>query len=110
MDLPGVYCLTGGTPEERVAAAYLETHSPDLLVAVLDATALERTLALALELRPRCGRMVLCLNLMDEAERMGLEIDAAALGDPAVYRFRGTDLALRKQDAARIAVRREEAL
>ena len=81
VDLPGVYCLTGGTPEERVAAAYLETHSPDLLVAVLDATALERTLALALELRPRCGRMVLCLNLMDEAERMGLEIDAAALGE-----------------------------
>ena len=88
VDLPGIYALTGGTPEERVAADWLAEHPPELLVAVLDATALARTLALALELRRRCPRMVLCLNLCDEAERRGLEIDAgalgAALGCPAV--------------------------
>lgn len=81
VDLPGIYSLAGGTPEERVAAEYLDRAAPDCLVAVLDATALERTLALALELRPRAPRMVLCLNLMDEAERLGLRFDLQALGE-----------------------------
>lgn len=88
VDLPGIYALAGGSPEERVAADWLAEQRPELLVAVLDATALARTLVLALELRGRCPRMVLCLNLCDEAERRGLEIDAralgAALGCPAV--------------------------
>ncbi|MBQ1371932.1 MAG: ferrous iron transporter B [Oscillospiraceae bacterium] len=79
VDLPGVYSLSGGTPEERVAAEYLERENPDCLVVVLDATALERTLALALELRARHFNLVLCLNLMDEAERLGLHPDSAAL-------------------------------
>lgn len=79
VDLPGVYSLEGGSPEERVAAEYLEKQSPELLVVVLDATALERTLALALELRARHPRLVICLNLMDEAERLGLKIDCDAL-------------------------------
>ena len=80
VDLPGIYALAGGSPEERVAADWLAEQRPELLVAVLDATALARTLVLALELRGRCPRMVLCLNLCDEAERRGLEIDARALG------------------------------
>ena len=79
VDLPGVYSLEGGTPEERVAADYLDANRPDVLVVILDATALERTLALALELRPRHPRLVICLNLMDEAERLGLRIDCDAL-------------------------------
>jgi ferrous iron transport protein B len=88
VDLPGVYSLAGGTPEERVAAEYLAAHAPDVLVAVLDATALERSLALALELRARHPRLVLCLNLTDEADRLGLRLDvpalAAALSAPVV--------------------------
>jgi ferrous iron transport protein B len=79
VDLPGVYSLSGGTPEERLASDYLMTHSPDVLVAVLDATALERSLELALELRALHPRMVLCLNLTDEAQRLGLRPDCAAL-------------------------------
>ena len=88
VDLPGVYSLEGGCPEERVAADWLAAHSPDVLVAVLDATALERSLALALELRPRHPRLILCLNLTDEAERLGLRLDlealSAALSAPVV--------------------------
>lgn len=87
-DLPGVYSLAGGTPEERVAADWLAAHEPDVLVAVLDATALARSLALVLELLRPGRRVVLCLNLMDEAERLGLELDvpalAAALDCPVV--------------------------
>ena len=81
VDLPGVYSLSGGTPEERLASDYLMTHSPDVLVAVLDATALERSLELALELRALHPRMVLCLNLTDEAQRLGLRLDCAALAE-----------------------------
>ena len=79
VDLPGIYALRGGTPEERIAAEYLRDHPPDVLVVVLDATALERTLTLALELRSVIPRLVLCLNLMDEAERLGLKLDLFAL-------------------------------
>lgn len=79
VDLPGIYSLAGGTPEERVAADYLAQNPPDCLVVLLDATALERSLGLALELRGRCARTVICLNLMDEAERLDLRLDVAAL-------------------------------
>ncbi len=81
VDLPGVYALSGGTPEERVAAEFLDQESPDCLVVILDATALERTLALALELLPRHENLVLCMNLMDEAERLGLHLNCAALSE-----------------------------
>lgn len=79
LDLPGVYSLRGGTPEERIAAEALQARPPELLVLVLDASSLERSLALALELRPLCAKAVLCLNLMDEAERLGLRPDCEAL-------------------------------
>ncbi|MBR3078047.1 MAG: ferrous iron transporter B [Oscillospiraceae bacterium] len=84
VDLPGIYALAGGTPEERVAADWLAAHRPDVLVVVLDATALERSLALALELRARFPAdgttgLLLCLNLTDEAERLGLALDGEAL-------------------------------
>ena len=79
VDLPGIYSLEGGTPEELVAADYLRAHPQDVLVVVLDATALERSLALALELRKKNFRLVLCLNLMDEAERLGGKLDLSVL-------------------------------
>ncbi len=81
VDLPGVYALSGGTPEERVAVDYLEREAPDCLVVILDATALERTLSLALELRQYHDNLVLCMNLMDEAERLGLRPNCAALAE-----------------------------
>ena len=88
VDLPGVYALSGGTPEERLAADWLRERRPDLLVVVLNAAAPERSLALALELRRLHPRLVLCLNLTDEAERLGLRTDceklADALGAPVV--------------------------
>ena len=79
VDLPGVYSLSGGTPEERIASDYLRDHAPDLVVIILDATALERSLPLAFELRARCRRLLVCLNLIDEAGRIGLHFDLDAL-------------------------------
>ena len=81
VDLPGVYSMQGGTPEEGIAADWLRTNPPDCLVVILDATALERSLGLALELRPSCCNTVICLNLMDEAERLGLHFHLTALAE-----------------------------
>ena len=81
VDLPGIYSLEGGTPEEVVAANYLRANPPDCLLVILDATALERTLGLALELRGRTPRLLVCLNLTDEADRLGLQIDTDVLSE-----------------------------
>ena len=79
VDLPGVYSLSGGTPEERLASEALEQISADCIVVILDASALARTLPLALELRCRQEKLLCCLNLMDEAKRLGAVPDPEAL-------------------------------
>ena len=68
----------------------------------------ERGWVSELRLPPERAVGLLRLGLLPGTELRCLR--RCPLGDPAVYRFRGTDLALRKKDAARIAVRREEAL
>ena len=78
-DLPGTYSLIGRSPEERVAAEFLVDGGAACTVAVCDATCLERSLILALQVRALCPRMVLCVNLLDEAERLGLQIELSAL-------------------------------
>ena len=79
VDLPGTYSLISRSPEERVAEEFLTDGGADCTVAVCDATCLERSLILALQVRALCPRMVLCVNLLDEAERLGLQIELSAL-------------------------------
>ena len=78
-DLPGTYSLISRSPEERVAEEFLTEGGADCTVAVCDATWLERSLILALQVRALCPRMVLCVNLLDEAQRAGLEIELSVL-------------------------------
>lgn len=78
-DLPGTYSLTPGSEEERVAADYLRAHPQACVVAVCDATCLSRSLTLALQLMRLHPRVVVCVNLMDEAQRRGQSVDLAAL-------------------------------
>ena len=78
-DLPGTYSLIGRSPEERVAAEFLVDGGAACTVAVCDATCLERSLILALQVRALCPRMVLCVNLLDEAGRAGLELELPVL-------------------------------
>ena len=78
-DLPGTYSLIGRSPEERVAAEFLVDGGAACTVAVCDATCLERSLILALQVRALCPRMVLCVNLLDEAGRAGLELNLPVL-------------------------------
>lgn len=74
VDLPGAYSLLSGSPEETVASDFLTFGSPDAVIVVCDAVCLERNLNLALQIANVCPRTVLCVNMMDEAEKRGLSI------------------------------------
>ena len=78
-DLPGAYSLTTGSEEEHIAADYLRAHTDACLVAVCDATCLVRSLPFAVQLMQRWPRVIVCVNLMDEAEKQGIRIDLHAL-------------------------------
>ncbi len=78
-DLPGAYSLLSGSPEEMVASDCLTFEAQDAVIVVCDATCLERNLNLALQAAEVCPRMVLCVNMMDEARSRGMEVDTALL-------------------------------
>jgi len=79
VDLPGTYSLQAASADEEVARDALLFGAPDVTVLVLDATRLERNLNLALQVLEITPRVVVCLNLMDEARRLGIGVDPAAL-------------------------------
>ena len=77
-DLPGVYSLVPATGDERVAADYLSAHS-GVIINVLDACNLERSLLLTCELLRLRRPMIVALNMADEMARRGVKIDIEAL-------------------------------
>ena len=79
VDLPGIYALASYAPEETVARDFLQTAQPDLILNIADATALERNLYLTVQLLEQGRPMVLALNLCDELQRNGGQIDCPAL-------------------------------
>lgn len=79
VDLPGAYTLEGGSPAEMEAVRYLQSREVDVIINVADATHLAAALELSLELLPLNKPVVLALNMMDEAIRMGLKIDGEGL-------------------------------
>ncbi len=74
LDLPGVYSLNPGDEAEVVTHQYITTRPIDLIVNVVDATMLSRSLELTVELVEFGIPMVIVLNMWDEAERKGLKI------------------------------------
>ncbi|MFM8385324.1 MAG: ferrous iron transport protein B [Planctomycetia bacterium] len=85
LDLPGTYSLAARSPDEMVAVDVLlgrraDTPRPDVVVVVLEATNLQRNLYLATQAMELGLPVVLALNMVDEARRRGIEVDAAALG------------------------------
>ena len=88
VDLPGTYSLMAHSPEEEVARDYIKAGQPDGIVVVCDGTCLERNLFLVLQILELSGNLLVCVNLMDEAERKGIRIDgellAERLGVPVV--------------------------
>ncbi|SDC18994.1 small GTP-binding protein domain-containing protein [Melghirimyces thermohalophilus] len=88
IDLPGTYSLDANSTDEEVTRDVLLFNPPDVTVVVLDATCLERNLNLALQVLELSRRVVICLNLIDEARRKGIRIDhhglSKRLGVPVV--------------------------
>ncbi len=79
IDLPGTYSLAAHSQEEAVARDYIESGQADGVVVVCDATCLERNLILVLQVLELTGKVLVCVNLMDEAKRLGVEVDLPAL-------------------------------
>lgn len=79
IDTPGMYSIHTITEEERVAREILLTEAPDVVLHVLDARNLERMLAMTIQLIEAELPVVLVVNILDEAERIGLRIDLELL-------------------------------
>ncbi|MGQ9832671.1 MAG: ferrous iron transport protein B [Candidatus Villigracilaceae bacterium] len=88
VDLPGTYSLTANSPEEMIAREFILRENPDLVIAVVSAANLERSLYLVAELAALDAPLVVALNMMDVAEQEGFRVEPhvleAALGVPVV--------------------------
>ncbi|NDJ54659.1 MAG: iron transporter FeoB, partial [Chloroflexi bacterium] len=88
VDLPGTYSLLSTSVDEEIARDFILFGQPSVTVVVVDATRLERNLNLTLQILEITGQAVVALNLLDEAERHGIQIDdrhlARRLGVPVV--------------------------
>lgn len=78
-DLPGLYSFFSITEEERVAKKILLNAKPKVVVNVVDAKNIDRSLPLTLQLIDSCFNVILVLNAMDDAEKIGMKIDAEEL-------------------------------
>ena len=81
VDLPGTYSLTPYSIEEIVARDFVLNESPDVVVDIIDASNLERSLYLAVQLREINCKVVFVLNMADLARRRGIKIDAQKLSE-----------------------------
>ncbi len=79
VDIPGTYSLLAHSAEEEVARNFICFGEPDAAVVVCDATCLERSLNLALQVMELCPKTLVCVNLLDEAKRRGIKINLAKL-------------------------------
>ena len=75
VDLPGTYSLLSNSEEEEIARDYICFNEPDLMVVVADATSLERNLNLFFQISEITDNVILCINLIDEANKKGIVID-----------------------------------
>jgi ferrous iron transport protein B len=114
VDLPGVYSLTSGDPAELESRNYLLQEKADVIVNVIDASLLSRSLELTLELMSLERPMVVALNMMDEAARKGISLKPTKLshllGVPVVNTVAShgkglTDLLENAVEAGRVQVR-----
>jgi ferrous iron transport protein B len=98
VDLPGTYAFTDYTIEERVTHEYLCAEDYDIIINVVDSTNLEKNLQLTSELLTMSKKMVIALNMSDEAEKEGIIIDekymSELLGVPCVKVSAATKLGI----------------
>ncbi len=111
VDLPGSYTIVSPTAEdEKVTLRYLQQNPPDVIINIIDATNLPRNLLLTLALLEFDIPLVVCLNQIDLAQRMGIEVDIGALenllGVPVIptIAIHGKNLKLLLRVAAKTAI------
>ncbi|MDD6855417.1 MAG: ferrous iron transport protein B [Oscillospiraceae bacterium] len=102
-DLPGTYSLMSHSPEEQVARSYLCSGAAEAVVVVCDATCLERNLNLVLQILEITPRVLVCVNLMDEARRKGIRVDLPGLSERLGVPVVGA--VARKKQSARLVLR-----
>ena len=78
-DLPGTYSLDPSTSEQRLAGEFLSNGGADLLINIVDAGNLSRSMLLTLQLMDKGIPMIVAVNFMDEAEKAGLKVDTVKL-------------------------------
>lgn len=81
VDLPGTYSLLANSADEVAARDFLCFAKPDATIVVTDATCLERNLNLVLQVMELTDKVVVCVNLIDEAQRKNIEVDLTALAE-----------------------------
>lgn len=81
VDVPGTYSLMSGLAEEEIARNFICFGNPDVTVVVVDATCLERNLYLVLQVLAITYKVVVCVNLIDEAKRKKITIDTEGLSN-----------------------------
>lgn len=79
VDLPGTYTLQSDVAEEKITREFLQSNAADCIIVVVDSTCLERNLIFVLQVLSITKRVVLCLNLMDEAKKKQIHIDISQL-------------------------------
>ncbi|MEN8726400.1 MAG: FeoB small GTPase domain-containing protein, partial [Sulfurovum sp.] len=88
IDLPGAYSLTEYTIEEKVTKSFLQSDEYDIIVNVVDSTNLQRNLLFTTQLLETGKKVVVALNMDDEAQKEGIHIDekqlSAILGVPCI--------------------------
>ena len=81
VDMPGTYSLMAHSAEEEIARDFICSGRADIVVVVCDATCLERNLNLVLQIGELTDRMIVCVNLLDEAEKKGICVDIDCLSE-----------------------------
>ena len=88
IDIPGTYSIMSNSEEEQIARDYICFGNPNATVIVLDATCLERNLNLVYQIMEITDNIIVCVNLLDEAKKKGIDIDlnllSKKLGVPVV--------------------------
>lgn len=79
IDLPGTYSLFSNSLDEEVARNFIVFEKPDITLVVVDATAVERNLNLVLQVLEMTDKVIVCMNLIDEAEKRGISINENVL-------------------------------
>lgn len=79
VDLPGTYSLDSSSPDEMTASEFIKSDEADIILIVADATCLRRNLLLVRDILAITGNAILCVNLMDEANKKGISINTGLL-------------------------------